>query len=104
MHRVVGHVVAALAAWRTIEGEVRASSSLALLNTLQDTAAVPTAAPAASTDGFAIEATYNGLQYMFTGTDCGCICGSIGVANAPADPRRWRSAWLGRKSGRPRLP
>ncbi|GAA1722281.1 hypothetical protein GCM10009809_17440 [Isoptericola hypogeus] len=36
VHRVVGHVVAALAAWRTVEGEVRASSSLALLNTLQD--------------------------------------------------------------------
>ncbi|SKC81861.1 ATP-dependent helicase HrpA [Krasilnikoviella flava] len=36
VHRVVGHVVAALAAWRTVEGEVRSSSSLALLNTLQD--------------------------------------------------------------------
>ncbi|MFI2105446.1 ATP-dependent RNA helicase HrpA [Isoptericola sp. NPDC019693] len=36
VHRVVGHVVAALTAWRTVEGEVRASSSLALLNTLQD--------------------------------------------------------------------
>ncbi|MGW8566012.1 ATP-dependent RNA helicase HrpA [Isoptericola sp. NPDC055881] len=36
VHRVVGHVVAALSAWRTVEGEVRASSSLALLNTLQD--------------------------------------------------------------------
>ena len=36
VHRVVGHVVAALSAWRTLEGEVRASSSLALLNTLQD--------------------------------------------------------------------
>ncbi|HWV78805.1 MAG TPA: DUF3418 domain-containing protein, partial [Isoptericola sp.] len=36
VHRIVGHVVAALAAWRTVEGEVRASSSLALLNTLQD--------------------------------------------------------------------
>nr|WP_068205268.1 ATP-dependent RNA helicase HrpA [Isoptericola dokdonensis] len=36
VHRVVGHVVAALTAWRTVEGEVRASSSLALLSTLQD--------------------------------------------------------------------
>ncbi|MFE5339286.1 ATP-dependent RNA helicase HrpA [Isoptericola sp. NPDC056578] len=36
VHRVVGHVVAALTAWRTVEGEVRSSSSLALLNTLQD--------------------------------------------------------------------
>ncbi|MCA5891737.1 ATP-dependent RNA helicase HrpA [Isoptericola sp. NEAU-Y5] len=36
VHRVVGHAVAALSAWRTVEGEVRASSSLALLNTLQD--------------------------------------------------------------------
>jgi ATP-dependent helicase HrpA len=36
VHRIVGHVTAALAAWRTVEGEVRASSSLALLNTLQD--------------------------------------------------------------------
>ncbi|MEN5074114.1 DUF3418 domain-containing protein, partial [Isoptericola cucumis] len=36
VHRIVGHVVAALAAWRAVEGEVRASSSLALLNTLQD--------------------------------------------------------------------
>ncbi len=36
VYRVVGHVVAALSAWRTIEGEVRSSSSLALLNTLQD--------------------------------------------------------------------
>ncbi|AEG42922.1 ATP-dependent helicase HrpA [Isoptericola variabilis J7] len=36
IYRVVGHVVAALSAWRTIEGEVRSSSSLALLNTLQD--------------------------------------------------------------------
>ncbi|PZR52992.1 ATP-dependent helicase [Xylanimonas oleitrophica] len=35
-YRVAGHVVAALAAWRTLEGEVRATSSLALLNTLQD--------------------------------------------------------------------
>nr|WP_205710975.1 ATP-dependent RNA helicase HrpA [Isoptericola sp. BMS4] len=36
VHRIVGHLVAALSAWRTVEGEVRASSSLALLNTLQD--------------------------------------------------------------------
>ncbi|GAA4731421.1 hypothetical protein GCM10023216_24330 [Isoptericola chiayiensis] len=36
VHRVVGHVVAALTAWRTVETEVKASSSLALLNTLQD--------------------------------------------------------------------
>jgi len=36
VHRIVGHGVAALTAWRTVEGEVRASSSLALLNTLQD--------------------------------------------------------------------
>ncbi|NOV98569.1 ATP-dependent RNA helicase HrpA [Isoptericola halotolerans] len=36
VHRVVGHVVAALSAWRTVENEVRSSSSLALLNTLQD--------------------------------------------------------------------
>ncbi|MCK9794332.1 ATP-dependent RNA helicase HrpA [Isoptericola sp. 4D.3] len=36
VHRIVGHVVAALTGWRTVEGEVRASSSLALLNTLQD--------------------------------------------------------------------
>ncbi|MFE6968269.1 ATP-dependent RNA helicase HrpA [Isoptericola sp. NPDC057653] len=36
VHRIVGHVVAALTAWRTVEGEVRSSSSLALLNTLQD--------------------------------------------------------------------
>ena len=35
-YRVAGHVVAALTAWRTLEGEVRATSSLALLNTLQD--------------------------------------------------------------------
>ncbi len=35
-YRVAGHVVAALAAWRTLEGEVKATSSLALLNTLQD--------------------------------------------------------------------
>ncbi len=36
VHRVVGHVVAALSAWRSLEGDVRSSSSLALLNTLQD--------------------------------------------------------------------
>lgn len=36
VHRIVGHVVAALSAWRTVENEVRSSSSLALLNTLQD--------------------------------------------------------------------
>jgi ATP-dependent helicase HrpA len=36
IYRIVGHVVAALAAWRTLEGEIRSSSSLALLNTLQD--------------------------------------------------------------------
>ena len=36
VHRVVGHVVAALSASRALEAEVRASSSLALLNTLQD--------------------------------------------------------------------
>nr|WP_232216157.1 ATP-dependent RNA helicase HrpA [Promicromonospora sukumoe] len=36
VHRVVGHVVAALSASRTLEAEVRASGSLALLNTLQD--------------------------------------------------------------------
>jgi ATP-dependent helicase HrpA len=35
-YRVAGHVVAALTAWRTLESEVRATSSLALLNTLQD--------------------------------------------------------------------
>ncbi len=35
-YRVAGHVVAALTAWRTLESEVRAISSLALLNTLQD--------------------------------------------------------------------
>jgi ATP-dependent helicase HrpA len=35
-HRVAGHVVAALTAWRALESEVRATSSLALLNTLQD--------------------------------------------------------------------
>lgn len=36
VYRVVGHVVAALSASRTLEGEIRASGSLALLNTLQD--------------------------------------------------------------------
>ncbi|WP_408003856.1 ATP-dependent RNA helicase HrpA [Puerhibacterium puerhi] len=36
VHRVAGHVVAALAAWRTLEAEVRGTSSLALLNTLTD--------------------------------------------------------------------
>ncbi|MCP2265151.1 ATP-dependent helicase HrpA [Promicromonospora thailandica] len=36
VHRVVGHVVATLSASRTLEAEVRASGSLALLNTLQD--------------------------------------------------------------------
>ncbi len=36
VHRIVGHVVAALTAWRTVETAVKASSSLALLNTLQD--------------------------------------------------------------------
>jgi ATP-dependent helicase HrpA len=36
VHRVVGHVVAALSASRTLEAEIRASGSLALLNTLQD--------------------------------------------------------------------
>ncbi|WP_036971063.1 DUF3418 domain-containing protein, partial [Promicromonospora kroppenstedtii] len=36
VHRVVGHVVAALSASRTLEAEVRGSGSLALLNTLQD--------------------------------------------------------------------
>ncbi|MEV0893014.1 ATP-dependent RNA helicase HrpA [Promicromonospora sp. NPDC050262] len=36
VHRVVGHVVAALSASRTLEAEVRASGSLALLNALQD--------------------------------------------------------------------
>ncbi|ACZ29115.1 ATP-dependent helicase HrpA [Xylanimonas cellulosilytica DSM 15894] len=35
-YRVAGHVVAALTAWRTLESEVRKTSSLALLNTLQD--------------------------------------------------------------------
>lgn len=35
-YRVAGHVVAALTAWRTLEAEVRRTSSLALLNTLQD--------------------------------------------------------------------
>lgn len=36
VYRVVGHVVAALSASRTLEAEIRASGSLALLNTLQD--------------------------------------------------------------------
>ncbi|WP_125775771.1 ATP-dependent RNA helicase HrpA [Antribacter gilvus] len=36
VHRIVGHVVAALTAYRKLEGEVRTSSSLALLNVLQD--------------------------------------------------------------------
>jgi len=36
VHQVVGHVVAALAAARTLDGEIRASNSLALLNTLTD--------------------------------------------------------------------
>ncbi|PJI90994.1 ATP-dependent helicase HrpA [Luteimicrobium subarcticum] len=36
VHRVVGHVVAALSAARTLDGEIRATSSLALLNTLTD--------------------------------------------------------------------
>ncbi|WP_242504290.1 ATP-dependent RNA helicase HrpA [Promicromonospora panici] len=36
VYRIVGHVVAALSASRTLEAEVRASGSLALLNTLQD--------------------------------------------------------------------
>ncbi|GAB2498522.1 hypothetical protein GCM10027063_42590 [Promicromonospora xylanilytica] len=36
VHRIVGHVVAALSASRTLEAEIRASGSLALLNTLQD--------------------------------------------------------------------
>ncbi|QAY69588.1 ATP-dependent RNA helicase HrpA [Xylanimonas protaetiae] len=35
-HRVTGHVVAALTAWRTLESEIRTTSSLALLTTLQD--------------------------------------------------------------------
>ncbi|MFC8922112.1 ATP-dependent RNA helicase HrpA [Cellulosimicrobium sp. NPDC057127] len=36
VHSVVGHVVAALTAARTLDGEIRASNSLALLNTLTD--------------------------------------------------------------------
>ncbi|GAA1863316.1 DUF3418 domain-containing protein [Myceligenerans crystallogenes] len=36
VYRVAGHVVAALAAYRTLEGEIRGSSSLALLQVLQD--------------------------------------------------------------------
>jgi ATP-dependent helicase HrpA len=36
VYRVAGHVVAALAAYRELEREVKQSSSLALLNTLQD--------------------------------------------------------------------
>lgn len=36
VHRIVGHVVAALTAYRTLEGEVRGQSSLAMLNVLQD--------------------------------------------------------------------
>ncbi|GAA4691126.1 hypothetical protein GCM10023198_07410 [Promicromonospora umidemergens] len=36
VYRVVGHVVAALSASRTLESEIRASGSLALLNTLQN--------------------------------------------------------------------
>ncbi|OLT55097.1 hypothetical protein BJF88_07515 [Cellulosimicrobium sp. CUA-896] len=36
VHAVVGHVVAALTAARTLDGEIRASNSLALLNTLTD--------------------------------------------------------------------
>lgn len=36
IHTVVGHVVAALTAARTVDGEIRSSSSLALLNTLAD--------------------------------------------------------------------
>ncbi|MCF4120379.1 ATP-dependent RNA helicase HrpA [Antribacter sp. KLBMP9083] len=36
VHRIVGHVVAALTAYRTLEGSVRSLSSLALLSTLQD--------------------------------------------------------------------
>ncbi|MCL2594039.1 MAG: DUF3418 domain-containing protein, partial [Promicromonosporaceae bacterium] len=35
-YRTAGHVVAALAAYRTLEGEIRATTSLALLNVLQD--------------------------------------------------------------------
>nr|WP_246012119.1 DUF3418 domain-containing protein [Myceligenerans xiligouense] len=36
VHRVVGHVVAALSAYRSLEGEIRGQSSLALLQVLQD--------------------------------------------------------------------
>ncbi|WP_251152724.1 ATP-dependent RNA helicase HrpA [Cellulosimicrobium sp. Marseille-Q4280] len=36
VHRVVGHVVAALSAARTLDGEIRSANSLALLNTLTD--------------------------------------------------------------------
>ena len=36
IYTVVGHVVAALTAARTVDGEIRSSSSLALLNTLAD--------------------------------------------------------------------
>jgi hypothetical protein len=36
VHRVVGHVVAALTAARTLDGEIRDATSLALLNTLTD--------------------------------------------------------------------
>ncbi len=36
VHQVVGHVVAALTASRTLDAEIRASNSLALLNTLTD--------------------------------------------------------------------
>ncbi|MFF3064659.1 DUF3418 domain-containing protein [Oerskovia sp. NPDC057915] len=36
VHQIVGHVVAALTAARTLDGEIRSANSLALLNTLQD--------------------------------------------------------------------
>ncbi|GHG48239.1 hypothetical protein GCM10011331_09840 [Flavimobilis marinus] len=36
VYRIIGHVVAALTAYRTLEGEIRATTSLALLNTLTD--------------------------------------------------------------------
>lgn len=36
VHNVVGHVVAALTAARTLDGEIRSANSLALLNTLAD--------------------------------------------------------------------
>ncbi|GAB3159676.1 hypothetical protein GCM10027059_06290 [Myceligenerans halotolerans] len=36
VYRVVGHVVAALSAYRSLEGEIRGQSSLALLQVLQD--------------------------------------------------------------------